>query len=222
MRSRPVLHGSGTERAGHGPLAQLAEQGTFNPKVAGSRPARPTTKPAACARHRPPSSSGQGLRPFKAATGIRIPLGAPDFSQVEPPIPTGGSPLLTICLPQVRDSPLGWPLPDHASARFTVAVSDGRSQASESDDRQRDQDQPHPPVDLGTEPPHVRARHANRPSCSAASSTQADSSFRLKAKAICMSVNPWSSQSLSTPMLLKSREGMQSGVRFPGPGGGRL
>ena len=26
-----------------GPLAQLAEQGTFNPKVAGSRPARPTT-----------------------------------------------------------------------------------------------------------------------------------------------------------------------------------
>src|SRR3954464_4110265 len=29
----------------HGPLAQLAEQGTLNPKVAGSIPARPTEKP---------------------------------------------------------------------------------------------------------------------------------------------------------------------------------
>ena len=28
---------------GTGPLAQLVEQGTFNPKVAGSNPARPTT-----------------------------------------------------------------------------------------------------------------------------------------------------------------------------------
>ena len=28
---------------GNGPLAQLVEQGTFNPKVAGSNPSRPTT-----------------------------------------------------------------------------------------------------------------------------------------------------------------------------------
>ena len=27
----------------HGPLAQLAEQGTFNPKVVGSKPTRPTS-----------------------------------------------------------------------------------------------------------------------------------------------------------------------------------
>src|SRR6185312_16848975 len=33
--STPVLH------SGRGPLAQLVEQGTFNPKVAGSIPARP-------------------------------------------------------------------------------------------------------------------------------------------------------------------------------------
>src|SRR6478735_4047847 len=32
-----------------GPLAQLVEQGTFNPKVAGSRPARPTPERRGCA-----------------------------------------------------------------------------------------------------------------------------------------------------------------------------
>ena len=44
LRFRADPPGRGTECAGHGPLAQLAEQGTFNPKVAGSRPARPTNR----------------------------------------------------------------------------------------------------------------------------------------------------------------------------------
>src|SRR5437879_4547148 len=33
-----------SRRTPQGPVAQLVEQGTFNPKVAGSRPARPTLK----------------------------------------------------------------------------------------------------------------------------------------------------------------------------------
>ena len=44
---------------GDGPLAQLAEQGTFNPKVAGSIPSRPTTFPASLRRFAP---HGKGLR----------------------------------------------------------------------------------------------------------------------------------------------------------------
>ena len=54
-----------------GPLAQLAEQGTFNPKVVGSIPTRPTIE------NRPPSTSGLGRHPFKVVARVRIPLGAP-------------------------------------------------------------------------------------------------------------------------------------------------
>ena len=46
----PLGHGAWDLRYNHrsyGTLAQLVEQGTFNPKVAGSTPARPTTKPQA-------------------------------------------------------------------------------------------------------------------------------------------------------------------------------
>jgi hypothetical protein len=51
-RPRPLVDGGGAARIAvgrvytdsRGPVAQLVEQGTFNPKVAGSRPARPITK----------------------------------------------------------------------------------------------------------------------------------------------------------------------------------
>ena len=45
---------------GFGPLAQLAEQGTFNPKVAGSNPARPIEETAA---------KGRALGASQGATG---------------------------------------------------------------------------------------------------------------------------------------------------------
>src|SRR5205823_6893512 len=38
---RTAARGVGTYTRPHGPVAQLVEQGTFNPKVAGSIPARP-------------------------------------------------------------------------------------------------------------------------------------------------------------------------------------
>ena len=46
---RPATMCTRTSRR-RGPLAQLVEQGTFNPKVAGSIPSRPTIYPAGCAQ----------------------------------------------------------------------------------------------------------------------------------------------------------------------------
>jgi hypothetical protein len=45
MGARPAKNsGHPSIRLRSGPVAQLVEQGTFNPKVAGSIPARPTSK----------------------------------------------------------------------------------------------------------------------------------------------------------------------------------
>ena len=53
-----------------GPLAQSVEQGTFNPKVTGSIPVRPTTKPL--------------LRGFLDARPFRINCSLPTFCQRDP------------------------------------------------------------------------------------------------------------------------------------------
>ena len=58
-----------------GPLAQLVEQGTFNPKVAGSIPARPTKLPAkrpflqpSCPKRTWPGVRNEVRTPFEDAT----------------------------------------------------------------------------------------------------------------------------------------------------------
>ena len=52
-----------------GSLTQLVEYLTFNQRVTGSSPVRPTIAS--------PSSSGLGLRPLTPATGVQTPLGTP-------------------------------------------------------------------------------------------------------------------------------------------------
>lgn len=58
-----------------GPLAQLVEQGTFNPKAAGSTPSRPTMHDVLEGRAMPaffvPAELGHGVM---AAQGFLVPL----------------------------------------------------------------------------------------------------------------------------------------------------
>ncbi len=53
----------------YGPLAQLAEQGTFNPKVVGSIPTGPTTLDPIVYR--------LGLEIFTLASWVQLPVGSP-------------------------------------------------------------------------------------------------------------------------------------------------
>ena len=52
-----------------GPLAQSVEQGTFNPKVAGSIPSRPTISPGAPA-HRAASGKGSQTLGYRPTAGL--------------------------------------------------------------------------------------------------------------------------------------------------------
>ena len=66
-----------------GPLAQLAEQGTFNPKVAGSIPSRPTIRDAFFFRWAVVQRLGLGF--LVPAIGVRIPAAQPLFFLVNTP-----------------------------------------------------------------------------------------------------------------------------------------
>ena len=83
--------------------------------TAGSVPLHPERGSETVARPRPPSSSGLGHRPFKAAARVRIPLGAPVGSRsrgavwsarrpVKPEV-AGSNPVGTASLAQQRGEP---------------------------------------------------------------------------------------------------------------------
>src|SRR5690554_2253851 len=78
MASDP--RGGGDYAAAHGPLAQLAEQRTFNPWVPGSSPGRPTAKPQFG------GGPGRGFPAF--GRGRRPPRAAP--RSYPEPVPEGG------------------------------------------------------------------------------------------------------------------------------------
>ncbi len=71
-----------------GPLAQSVEQGTFNPKVTGSIPVRPTTEPL----HRGLPAPGASAQPLSAGRSVpELPLrdkhrlgGGTECSRIEP------------------------------------------------------------------------------------------------------------------------------------------
>ena len=72
-------------QSGFGPLAQLVEQGTFNPKVGGSSPPGPTTRCATTLGRRPMA----GLRFLVPTIGVRIPTPQPfllSFTQRKHPM----------------------------------------------------------------------------------------------------------------------------------------
>jgi hypothetical protein len=63
----------------HGPLAQLVEQGTFNPKVAGSNPARPIKRQLYSAK--PHGSVSRSCRTRRFGEVLRSPVRSSGFRQ---------------------------------------------------------------------------------------------------------------------------------------------